>query len=356
MAGVDAELRWGDERLELESHPLDAVIAPALGPFALRPFEVDGDDLLLTVPPRAEARIRTANGMRDVAVLRVLGCVAPHPDVEGAARVRIRRLRDADEIPEGVVLTDRVEAWLGIDGWWLRLRVSEAPELPLPPRFEPRALRSYAALAAFVMTLFAGALTALGSVPPREASLGVSPLEGAAARRLRIRVLAPARARERDETKADVAPRATGGGVVDPFVAPSAAAAHREAPEPSLEGREAPPPDEREARAAGREGPAEGAGAGLGERARTPAPSVRFPRRRESEGPRCLRLWSGGCRDAIDDRARRRIIARIVRRLRRRMLRCYERGLAVQAGLAGRGHPALEDPGRRPRARGRDHR
>lgn len=333
MAGVDAELRWGDERLELSRHELDAVIEPEHGPFCLRPFEPVGDDLVLTIPARAKAWVRTANGMRDLATLRVLGQIAPHPRIEGAAQVRLRKLEAAEGIVEGIVLTSVVEAWIGIDGWWLGVKVTEATDEAAPPRFEPRALRADLWLAAFVLTLLTGALSALGAVPPREASLGIGLVDVRAAARLPlVSIAAFEHALARRDTKHDVPPRAAGGGdVLDALAPPAPTPARRAAPPPGDGAQERPAPAERTVAASSR-GPSEGYGGGLGRPLARPAPRVRF--RGSMIG--CERTWNGACRAPMDDPARRVAIAAVVRRHFPEVRACYERGLVREAGLAGR--------------------
>ena len=337
MAGVDAELRWGDEAIELTSHALDEVITPALGPFSLRPFVQDGpDDILLTIPARADAFVRTANGMRDMSALRVLGQLAPHPDLEGAAQVRLRRLRDADTIPRGVVLTDRIEAWIRLDGWWLRVRLDDDVAPPLLPRFEPRALRTGLALSAFVVTFLAGVLSAFGAVDSPPPQLELASVE-VRARLPPVQLLPAERASWLEETKQDVTPRAIGGGsFVDPYALPTSAPARRvTTPAGSLATEASSSANETEPRAAAWTGPAEGHGGGLGQRLTTRPPRMRFGRVAGQPSVHCQRTWSGRCRSTIDERARRSMITSVVRRHLRALRACYERGLAHQPGLAG---------------------
>ncbi|MEQ9077823.1 MAG: hypothetical protein RLP09_28430, partial [Sandaracinaceae bacterium] len=138
MTSVDLELCWGEERLACSSHAVDAVLTPG-GPFpTMRPLAPDGDAFVLFVPPRARGWLLTANGWRDLSTLRVLGCLAPDPACPGGARIRLRLLRDARGMEDGVVLVRRVDAWLEIEGWWLR--VSLGDDVAAPPRTNRRAL------------------------------------------------------------------------------------------------------------------------------------------------------------------------------------------------------------------------
>ena len=149
VASVDAELCWGDERLDVGAHPVGATFDPGapFGPMA--PLLVDGDDVVLVVPPKARAWVHTANGWRDLNTLRVLGCVAPDPDRPGAARVRMRRIDDVEGRVEGVVVVAAVEAWLEQDGFFLRVGMSE--DAKPATRVDRRALRSLSGFAAFTV-------------------------------------------------------------------------------------------------------------------------------------------------------------------------------------------------------------
>ncbi len=219
MASVDAELCWGDERLDVGAHPVGAPFDPGapFGPIA--PIHVEGDDVVLVVPPTARAWIHTANGWRDLNTLRILGCVAPDPDVPGAARVRMRRLAGAEGRVEGVVLVARIEAWLEREGFFLRVGLSD--DAAPTTRVDGRAIRSLSGFAAFTATLFAGVLSAFGAVPPRQATLDVTRLEPLATRPIPITVLPPDHASRTVETKHRVEPSPAGGRVLGDVMAPA---------------------------------------------------------------------------------------------------------------------------------------
>ncbi|MCB9594036.1 MAG: AgmX/PglI C-terminal domain-containing protein [Sandaracinaceae bacterium] len=220
MPSVDAELSWGDERLGVASHPLGASFDPG-GPFgAMRPVSVEGDDVVLVVPARARAWIHTANGWRDLVTLRVLGCVAPDPSRPGAARVRMRRLADVDGRVEGVVIVRHPEALLELEGFWLRVGLSD--DAAPATRVDRRALRSGAAFAAFTLTLFAGVLTAFGAVPPRRPRLDLTRLTPAETPRLPpVRIAPPDHATRTVETKHEVEPQPAGGRTLGDVFAPA---------------------------------------------------------------------------------------------------------------------------------------
>lgn len=212
VAEVDIELSWGDERLAVSCHPIDRVLSPG-GPFEpMCPLQTDGHDVLLTVPPRARAWIHTANGWRDLNTLRILECVGPHPELAGAAQIRMRRLSDADSLVQGVALVRRPEGWLEQDGWWLRVGLSEAVESV--PRLDRRAVRGAAIFVAFVVSLFAGVVSAFGTVPPRLASLDLRRLESRTARLPPVHVDALDHPSSWAETKHRVPPRTAGGSTL----------------------------------------------------------------------------------------------------------------------------------------------
>lgn len=210
MPAVDAELCWGDERLGWTHHDLNAELRVG-GPFVpWRPYRRDGEDYVLTIPAQARAWIHTANGWRDFATLRVLGCLTPRPDQPGVAEVRLRAIDRARSLEPGVVVVTRVEAWLEVEGFWLRVGISD--EAPRTPRLSRRAVRGTAGLIAATITLFTGVVSALSALPPRRATLDLSRLDAVPMTRLPpVRATPPERVRERFETKHDVDPRPAGG-------------------------------------------------------------------------------------------------------------------------------------------------
>ena len=215
MRGVDAELFWGDERVATRRVAVDARVgrggAVELPTEGFAPFEVADDEVRLTVPPAATAWVRTAKGWRDLATLRVLGHVAPHPRWPGAARVRLRRLADAERIPEGVVLTPRMEAWIGVGAFWLRLSLNDE-DAPAPPRFDRGALGRRLGFAGGVGVALAAALLAIGAAPPRSAALSLDRLAPIDTRMPTVRIAATERRTPVVDTKHETSdPRAAGG-------------------------------------------------------------------------------------------------------------------------------------------------
>ncbi|MBX3275044.1 MAG: hypothetical protein KF729_32565, partial [Sandaracinaceae bacterium] len=231
MPSVESELAWGDERLAAGVHPLGARFDPG-GPFgALAPLEPEGDDVLLFVPPRARAWVHTANGWRDLATLRVLGCVTPDPCARGAARVRLRPIARARGLVPGAAICARVEAWLALDGFWLRVALTE--DAPPTPRWDRRALRSTLALGALTVTLLAGALGAMAAVPPRRATLSTDRLGPTATPRWIVaRADAPERPPRWVETKQEVVPAPPGGPVLADVLAREAGTPRADEPAP----------------------------------------------------------------------------------------------------------------------------
>ena len=221
MTSVDLELCWGEERLACSSHAVDAVLTPG-GPFpAMRLLAPDGDAFVLFVPPRARGWLLTANGWRDLSTLRVLGCLAPDPACPGGARIRLRLLRDARGMEDGVVLVRRVDAWLEIEGWWLR--VSLGDDVAAPPRINRRALGRGLLFAALSLSCFGGVLTAFASVEPRHAQLDLDRLAATRLRLPPVRTSPEARATPTRETKHDVDPAPNGAppSVEPPIAAPA---------------------------------------------------------------------------------------------------------------------------------------
>jgi len=166
----------------------------------------------------------------------VLGWLRPHPTTPGAAAVRMRRVERADAMVDGVVLARRIEAWLEIDGWWLRVAVSD--DVESPPKVDRAAARTTGLLAALSVTLFAGVVSALAAVPARQASLDLERLAPPVTPRLpTVEIMPPDHAEEPLETKHDVEPRPAGGREVMNVEAPARPRPSRERAGPRVRGR-----------------------------------------------------------------------------------------------------------------------
>ncbi|MFK7985168.1 MAG: AgmX/PglI C-terminal domain-containing protein [Sandaracinaceae bacterium] len=209
VARVDAELCWGDERLAFATHAVEDTFEPGAAFTALRPFSFDGEDVLVTVPERARAWVRTVGGWRDLATLRVLGCVTPDPARAGACRLRLRRVQQVEGHAEGTVIVREVEAWLERDGFFLRVGLSD-PVAPTP-RLDRAAILRLSAAAALVALVFAGVLTLVNTVPPRRSSLAFDSAVRPRPRLPPVRLLPLSAASMDAETKRPV-PSAPPGG------------------------------------------------------------------------------------------------------------------------------------------------